>query len=109
MSLKAIDMQIAVQKSSEMGNRQNQLMHKPQVDQSLLASATERNTELARQKSSKIDETSNHRIRDEQQNGKNKFLKSDKKKQDKEGLTASSQSGASIEHPYKGKHIDLSL
>jgi hypothetical protein len=109
MSLKAIDMQFAVQKSSETGNKQNQLMHKPQVDQSLLASASEKNAELARQKSSKVDETLNNRIRDGQQNGKNKFLKSDKKKQDKEGLTATQQVAASIEHPYKGKHIDLSL
>jgi hypothetical protein len=109
MSLKAIDMQIAVQKSSETGNRQNQLMHKPLFDQSLLASTAEKNAELARQKSSKVDETANHRIRDGQQNGKNKLFKTDKKKQDQEELTATHQVGASIEHPYKGKHIDLSL
>jgi hypothetical protein len=109
MSLKAIDMQIAVQKSSETGNRQNQLQHKPQTDQTQLAGTTERNAERARQKSSKVDETLNHQIRDGQHNGKNKFLKTDKKKQDKEGLTASTQYGASIEHPFKGKHIDLSL
>jgi hypothetical protein len=109
MSLKAIDMQFAVQKSSETGNRQNQLLHKPQADQSLLAAAAERNTELARQISSKVDQTSNHQIRDGQQNGKNKLLKTDKKKQDKADLTATPQLGASIEHPYKGKHIDLSL
>ena len=37
MSFKAIDMQIAVTKSTETGMKQNQLMHKPVLDQAMIA------------------------------------------------------------------------
>jgi hypothetical protein len=110
MSLKSIDMQIAVQKSTETGMKQNQLQHKPVLDQSMLATKEEKNSEMARQRSSKVDETANHRIRDDQLNGKNKWIKQEKKKQDKGITNEDAQHTANrVEHPYKGRHIDLSL
>jgi hypothetical protein len=109
MSFKTIDMQIAVQKSNEIGYKQNQLMQKTVIDQSLIASNTEKSTEAARHKSSKVDETTNHRIREEQQKEKNKGLKSTKKQQDKTVIGAHRQEEVSLEHPFKGRHIDLSL
>jgi hypothetical protein len=110
MSFKAIDMQIAVQKSTETGMKQNQLMHKPVLDQAMLATTIERNADAARQKSSKVDESVNHVIRDDQENGKNKLLKQTKKKQaNAAGSIEESRTSANFSHPYKGKHIDLSL
>jgi hypothetical protein len=110
MSLKAIDMQIAVQKSTETGMKQNQLMHKPVLDQAMLAANIEKNAEATRQKSSKVDEIANHVIRDDQENGKNKLLKQTKKKQaNAMGNKDAPHSSANVGHPYKGKHIDFSL
>jgi hypothetical protein len=110
MSLKSIDMQFAVQKSTETGMKQNQLQYKPVLDQSMLASKEEKRTESARLRSSKVDETENHQIRDDQQSGKNKGLKQDKNRQGK-GITKvdAQHTEHSLEHPYKGRHIDLSL
>jgi hypothetical protein len=110
MSFKAIDMQFAVQKSMETGIKQNQLMHKPVLDQANLAANIEKNADAIRQKSSKVDETAHHVIRDGQENGKNKSLKQAKKKQS-DALGSLETPGTSINasHPYKGKHIDLSL
>ncbi|QGQ96256.1 hypothetical protein EHS13_15900 [Paenibacillus psychroresistens] len=110
MSFKAIDMQIAVQKSTETGMKQNQLMHKPVLDQAMLATTLERGAESSRQKSSKVDESVNHVIRDDEENGKNRMLKQTKKKQVKAAETMEgSRSSVSGGHPYKGKHIDFSL
>jgi hypothetical protein len=110
MSFKAIDMQIAVQKSMETGIKQNQLMHKPVLDQANLAVNIERNADATRQKSSKVDETINHVIRDGQENGKNKLLKQTKKKQaNATGSIEAPGTSANAGHPYKGKHIDFSL
>jgi hypothetical protein len=110
MSLKSIDMQFAVQKSTETGMKQNQLQHKPVLDQSMLASKEEKNIEIARHRSSKVDETANHRIRDHQSKDKNKGLNQEKKKQDKNTTNVDTQQTANnLEHPYKGRHIDLSL
>jgi hypothetical protein len=110
MSFKAIDMQIAVQKSMETGIKQNQLLHKPVLDQANLAANIEKNADATRQKSSKVDETVHHVIRDGQENGKNKLLKQTKKKQSNaELLMEAPRTSVNAGHPYKGKHIDFSL
>jgi hypothetical protein len=110
MSLKSIDMQFAVQKSTETGIKQNQLQHKPDLDQAMLATKEEKNMEMARQRSNMVDKTANHGIRDDQQSNKNNRLKQEKKKQDKGIMTTETQHTAnSLAHPYKGRHIDLSL
>jgi hypothetical protein len=110
MSFKAIDMQFAVQKSTETGFKQNQLMQKSVLDQANLAISLEKGIEATRQKSSKVEETVNHTIRDDQQNGKNKLLKQTKKKQDNvAGKMEAAQPSVNSAHPYKGKHIDFSL
>jgi hypothetical protein len=110
MSLKAIDMQVAVQRSPETGMKQNQLMHKSVLDQANLATNIEKSVEATRNKNSKVDETVNHIIRDDQENGKNKQLKQTKKKQSSAtGKIEGPLSSANTGHPYKGKHIDFSL
>jgi hypothetical protein len=111
MSFKAIDMQIAVQKSTETGMKQNQLMHKPVLDQAMLATTLEKGAEATRQKSSKVDESVNHVIRDDQENGKNKLLKQSKKKLANQaaGAIEGPRNSVNGNHPYKGKHIDFSL
>lgn len=110
MSFKAIDMQIAVQKSTEAGMKQNQLMNKPVLDQEMLAANLVKRSEATRQKSSKVDESVNHLIRDGQENGKNKLLQQSKKKQSKAvAKTGDTQTSAIAGHPFKGKHIDFSL
>jgi hypothetical protein len=110
MSLKSIDMQFAVQKSTETGMKQNQLQHKPALDQANLATQEEKNIELTRQKSSKLEETLNHQIRDDQQNGKNNWLKQNQKKRNNKSTDVEKlHTAANLEHPYKGRHIDLSL
>jgi len=102
-------MQFAVQKSSDAGYKQNQLIQKPQIDQELLAQSIQKDALATRQKSSKVDEATNHRIRDEQNNGKNNYLHNEKRKKHHEEDSTAVHHESGAEHPYKGKHIDLSL
>jgi hypothetical protein len=110
MSFKAVDMQIAVQKSTETGMKQNQLMHKTVLDQAMLATNLEKRSDATRQKSSKVDESVNHLIRDDQENGKNQLFKQSKKKMaNPTGKSEDTHTSARVDHPFKGKHIDFSL
>jgi hypothetical protein len=103
-------MQFAVQKSIETGMKQNQLMNKSVLDQANLAISLEKGIEATREKSSKVEETANHNIRDDQQNGKNKLLKQARKKQNNlMGKTEAPPTSVNSAHPYKGKHVDFSL
>lgn len=104
MSLKSIDMQFAVHKSSEVAMKQNQLQHKPVVDQTLLAEQLLKNTEKDRRRSVKVDQTEGKTIYDEQQSQKNLNKRGTKKK-----VKQNQSIESATEHPFKGKHIDFSL
>lgn len=102
MSLKAIEMQIAIPRTQEASNVQNQHNHKPVVDQNMLAEQTVKNTENLRHRSAQVDETGHSHIADQESNGQHsKSPYSKRKKSQKDGITQ-------LEHPYKGHHIDLS-
>ncbi|WP_438446920.1 hypothetical protein [Gorillibacterium sp. sgz5001074] len=111
MSFKAIDMSLAVHKTNDAAQLQRDLHHKPQSDQSALAQSGIKTDEINRQKAPKLEETDKSKIRDNRKG----------KRQDKSGTSASHAEQASPEngpeakkppeplHPYKGRHIDMSL
>ncbi|MFC9708004.1 hypothetical protein JNUCC31_27245 [Paenibacillus sp. JNUCC31] len=104
MSFKAVELQIAVPRTSEAGRYQSETQQRPVTDQSLLAEQTAKEANEARQRSEALDETAHTNVRDgqsknkEQQNGSNEA---------ESALVQETIKPA--EHPYKGKHIDLSL
>lgn len=107
MSSKSVEMQIAIPRTSEIGNVQNQLMQKPVYDQAALAAKTMQQKQRQLQQSTKVEEPPSSLVRDEQRESK-KEQKQGKTKADAVTPGASSRS-ARTEHPYKGKHIDFSL
>lgn len=104
MSFKAVELQIAVPRTSEAGRYQNEAQQRPVIDQNLLAEQTAKEANEARQRSEALDETAHTDVRDgqsrnkEQQSGSNEFE-----------VTSTQETVKPAEHPYKGKHIDLSL
>jgi hypothetical protein len=107
MSMGSIDLQFAFHKNDEAGIRQNQLSHKPQDDQALLGQQSVHSTEIQRQRSAMVDESSSTGVHDA---GKEKH----QKQQSKGAKKVSSDENSSnhvgkVDHPYKGHHIDLSL
>lgn len=107
MSFRAIEMQIAIPRTSEAGTVQSQLMQKSAFDQSSLAAKQAQESERQLQRSTKVEESSSPLIRDDSQEGSKgkRDRKTNKTKQS--GAGGSSPSVTS--HPYKGHHIDLSL
>lgn len=102
MSLKAIEMQIAIPRTQEASNVQNQHNHKPVSDQNMLAEQTVKNTENLRHRSTRLDESSHSHVADQESNNQqSQSPYSKRKKSQKDEVTQA-------EHPYKGHHIDLS-
>ncbi|WP_440118851.1 hypothetical protein [Paenibacillus sp. QZ-Y1] len=104
MSFKAVELQIAVPRTSEAGRYQSEAQQRPITDQNLLAEQTAKEANEARQRSEALDETAHTAVRDGQS-------------KDKEQQSGSHEPDSALsedivkpaEHPYKGKHIDLSL
>lgn len=105
MSLKAIDGQLAMSRTAETSQIQQQLVHKPEEDQAALAAQFRRQLEEERQKSARLEQKSAPLVRDEGQRGSNGRQaasgKSGRERKEKEVRAA--------EHPYKGRHIDITL
>lgn len=108
MSLKAVDMSIAVHKNADAGQLQREIQQKPQIDQMALAEVQQRATEGARKRAEGLKETDKPEIRNRREEKK--------RQQGSASHTAHTSSDSSpgpsstqAEHPYKGHHVDVSL
>lgn len=104
MTLKSIELQVALPRVTEAGNIQNQLSQKPAYDQSQIAQHNMKQAEQRLKRSNELDEASTLLVGEEDE------------KREKQGQQHSGNKGKQqgeeqerIEHPYKGRHIDLSL
>lgn len=104
MSLKSIEMQIAIPRTNEATNVQNHMQHKPGFDQSALAGQSAKQTVNERHRSSEIEETSYLNVRDESSSSQRGRSGTGRQKKPSAGKTKEKSF-----HPYKGKHIDISL
>lgn len=112
MSLKAIDMSIAVHKNTDAGMVQRDIQNKPSADQAALAQTMVKTDELSRRRTVGLEESDKSRIRD---NRKDKNGSGGSSGQDGEqtpsSRTASSSTAKQKDsgHPFKGHRIDLSI
>ncbi|MFD0698357.1 hypothetical protein ACFQZT_30215 [Paenibacillus sp. GCM10027628] len=111
MSMKSIDLQFAVHKNDEAGQRQNQLMQKPRQDETILENQSAQTTELDRGRSSKLEESArtNGKDRQSRKHQKQQAHKNENNANSESTTVSSSANSPYPEHPYKGHHIDLSL
>jgi hypothetical protein len=106
MNLKPIEMQVALPRTVEAGAQQQQLLGKPVADQLLAMSDAGRQAELSRKRTERNEGAEHAAIRDDQKpadQGRQRPAKRQSRK------TASDEEKRAAEHPYKGRHIDLSL
>lgn len=104
MSFKAVELQIAVPRTSEAGRYQSEAQQRPISDQNLLAEQTTKEAKEAGQRSEALAETSHTSVRDGHAEGDHYHSGTDT------GDAAEEQENLKpAEHPYKGKHIDLSM
>lgn len=107
MNLKPIELQIAIPRTTDAGAHQQQLLQRPVADQANLAQQSVRQAETLRRSANEVTETEHRRIKDEEP-GKNNDAYP-RKRQGKQQNGTEEQAPAQSEHPYKGRHIDLSL
>ncbi|CAG7623780.1 hypothetical protein ACFQI7_04195 [Paenibacillus allorhizosphaerae] len=106
MSLKPVELQFVIHKNDQAGLKQHQLMQKPIQDQAVLSDAADKNTVKERQVSGKAEEADRAAVKDDgarQQGGQSR------KRRTPEAASGDKKSPAASDHPYKGRHIDLSL
>ncbi|WP_199618008.1 hypothetical protein [Paenibacillus alkalitolerans] len=104
MSLKSIEMQIAVPRTNEASNVQNQFHQKPMHDQSALAEHAVKRAEAERQRSGEVEESAFLNVKGDGFKGGGGQPGSGKRNKQPPKNKAVPQA-----HPYKGKHIDISL
>lgn len=104
MTLKSIEMQIAIPRTNEAAVLQQQLLHKPMTDQELLAQQTLRAMEEQRQISPKTESAYQAAIEHE-------LRRPTHSRQGEKSKKARSKPAneTNAQHPYKGVHVDLSL
>lgn len=104
MSLKSVELQVAIPRTQEATRVQEQLHQRPQQDQQQVAGQLQKQSETERKRPQSMQESEQRVIRDdEHSNGKQSSEQQSghKKKQHKQK--------ESCIHPYKGHHIDITL
>lgn len=110
MSLKPVELQIAIPRTQDASAQQNQLLHKPAADQQLLAEQASRQAEEKLHKPNQVEAPSQAHIEEE-------LRERDHSRRRKPGTGEEAASGNEphnaspqpARHPYKGRHIDFSL
>ncbi len=106
MTLRSIEMQIALPRVNDAGNIQHQLAQKPAYDQNMLAMQTAKQAEMQLKRSTEVDEAHTRMIGEDE--GSEEREDSGRQQRGRRQASADRKAAQSV-HPYKGKHIDLSL
>ncbi|WP_128894215.1 hypothetical protein [Longirhabdus pacifica] len=107
MNLKPIELQVTLSRMQDAAHHQKNSNDKPVLDQERLAMQVEKEQRLAKEKSVEVDETDHAMIRDnQQQQGKDNKDNVEQKEENEEDKKEEEQAAS---HPFKGKHVDLSL
>lgn len=106
MTLRSIEMQVALPRVNDVGQVQNQLSQKPLFDQALLAQKEALKSQEQLKRSNEVDKSSTLLVGEEDAErgarGQNRQPGARKRRSSEAGDKASI-------HPYKGHHIDLTL
>jgi hypothetical protein len=110
MPYRSIDLQMSIPRTPESGVQHSQAMQKPVIEQSRLANESEKQTVLLRGKNSSVEQSTKLDVKDGQQQERES---PPKRKQRRESASEQTDTDSGTEqvqrHPFKGKHIDISL
>lgn len=101
MSLKLVELQVALPRTHDLGKLQEQLQQKGQLVQDHLASAQQKEDIEKKNQVNKYDETTKNELQKDRQNS-NGASDSKKRKKQKEQMYQ-----VESHHPYKGNLIDI--
>lgn len=112
MSLKGVELQIALPRTTEVTQVQNQLNQKPSNDQAALAFREMQKAAEERAKSPQVGESLFRGVKDEERAGSSRreFSRdAAKRRKGEEEPPLAAGKESEMNHPYKGKHIDITL
>jgi len=110
MAYKPIDLQMSIPRTPDSSAQQNHMAQKPVYEQTVLESAAAKQTERMRTQNGAVEQSGMRGIKDDQSGGNGLPAKRRKR--------AASDSPAAEEpktppqeprHPFKGRHIDITL
>ncbi|MCM3128741.1 MULTISPECIES: hypothetical protein [unclassified Paenibacillus] len=104
MSLKAVELQIAIPRTSEAGRYQSEYDHRRSSEQSLLADNQSKQIKKKAKQSPKTNESEQASIKD-QRNSSHTMVGQLNQSNEQADETAT----VPAEHPFKGKNFDVSL
>ncbi|MFB5266597.1 hypothetical protein ACE41H_07335 [Paenibacillus enshidis] len=107
MSLKAVELQIAVPRTSEAGKVLSENRHRLVNDQALLGEQAVKETQAVRQRSEAVEQSADAAVRDRE--GQSNYRDHRNKRRGSEPTQDNPPAVHQAEHPFKGHHIDLSL
>jgi len=108
MSFKSLDLQVSIPRTPDASSMQSQQMLRQAADQTKLAAASAEQTIELRHRNTEVEESSGQTIRDREgrrQNGQQKGRGQGER--GTHGGARAREPGSA--HPYKGKHIDITL
>lgn len=109
MSLKAIDIQMAIHRNDEAGLRQNQLTHKPEVDQSQLGQQMQKQAEREQQQAVKAEQPAEAHLRGAGTEAGGERRQGTRKARTSKSANSEAPETKAVPHPFKGHFIDLSF
>ncbi|ANE47563.1 hypothetical protein SY83_16170 [Paenibacillus swuensis] len=104
MSLRSIEMQIAIPRTNDITPIQKEMNQKPSIDQQLLAEHATKLADEARSQSTRMEETDKSGVSDRERKGAPYIPPGKRRKNSKQHPDQ-----AKSEHPFKGHHIDVSF
>lgn len=106
MSLRNVELQIAIPRTAEAGRYQSEYDHRRSSEQSLLATNENKKAKKESKQSPKTSESEQTGIRDHSASTEtSELINSNEPQETSEDTLAATPA----EHPFKGKHIDYSL
>lgn len=103
MTLRPVELQIALPRTTEAGKIQNELQQRPSLDQQQLAGQNVKQSLEMSQRSPEIAESAESALRNDGGRGNQHGGSASNPRQQKQ------EEARTAEHPYKGHSIDLSL
>ncbi|AHV97841.1 hypothetical protein [Paenibacillus sabinae] len=101
MSLKPVELQIALPRTTEAGKLQQELQHRPAQQQQELAGQNIKDTREQAQRSAEVDETSESAVREDGRRGGSSGSGLSQERKNSQERKA--------EHPFKGHRLDVTL
>ncbi|MDQ8733332.1 hypothetical protein [Paenibacillus sp. LHD-38] len=108
MTFKSIDLQMSVPRTQEFSGKHGQAIHKPVVDQNMLAAQTTKQTDLLRGKNTAVEQSNGAHIRNDQERQQgNAYQKARRKPL--ETAPEDHVEEHPPTHPFKGHRVDIKL